>query len=324
MSCMRFMVRADITSGAGDDWFDLVLTGDTPMYVDPSLVFEDESPLFARARRAGYHWFARRDANRAACRRGRRASLETGIDVVLLRPHIDRCEQTSHPASTLSAVEYFTGSYARSTPVRPVTDVDVVVIAGDPGVGKSRILAEVAERLTTKLEKYYDKTTGTVVDGVPDLPGSRPDTFKIAVQAIKRHRLGTVVVQGPRSLAVTFPEGFGSIDVLPALDAAADGRIICCEDSESALHPNLPTQVPPPEPPDPGQIEREQVRRERDLERRARILLRRMLRVVRVRRVRTTTVASVDGVDHSTESHRSRAPGRKTWSSPAFRALAAA
>jgi hypothetical protein len=45
---------------------------------------------------------------------------------------------------------------------------------------------------------------------------------------------------------------------------------------------------------------------------------------VRVRRTRTATVPASDDVDHSTESHRSRAPGWKTWSLPVFRALAAA
>lgn len=46
---MRFTVHAGITLGADDDWFDPVLTEDTPLYVDPFLVFEDESPLFAHA-----------------------------------------------------------------------------------------------------------------------------------------------------------------------------------------------------------------------------------------------------------------------------------
>src|SRR5687767_12721734 len=125
-----------------------------------------------------------------------------------------------YPAATLSAVDYFTGSYAWSTPVRLATGVALVVIA-ESGVGKTRILAEIADRLTTKLDKYYDKTTDTAVNGVPDTPGLRPDTFKIAVRAIKSHSLGPVVVQGSRSIAVTFPQNFGPIDVLPALDAAA-------------------------------------------------------------------------------------------------------
>jgi hypothetical protein len=217
-------------------------------------------------------------------------------------------------------MEYFTGSYARSTSVRPVSEVDLVVVLGPPGVGKTRRIAELAERLTTKLGKYYDKTTGTVVDGVSEAPSRRPDTLKIAVRAINSDGLGQVIVRRPRSTSVTFPENSVSIDVLPVFNTAADGRLVLHEDLESALHPNLP----PPAPPDLAEIEREQLRRERDLERRARILLRRMLRVGRVRRVRTVIVATIDGVDHSTESHRSRAPGRKTWSPPAFRALAAA
>jgi hypothetical protein len=210
-------------------------------------------------------------------------------------------------------VEYFTGSYARSTRVRAVKDIDVLVLVGT-GAGKTMHLAEVARRLTTKLDKYYDKTTGTVVDGVPDAARSRPDMFGVAVRAIKSHSFGPVAVQGSRSIAVQFPGNFDPIDVLPALDSAAGGHFICYEDVEGALHSNLPSQAPHPL----------QLRRLRDLERRARILLCRMLRVVRVRRVRTTTVATLDGVHHSAESHRSRAPGRKTWSSPVFRTLAAA
>jgi hypothetical protein len=46
---MRFSVRAGITRGDDDDWFDPVLSEDTPLYVDPFLVFEDQSPLFADA-----------------------------------------------------------------------------------------------------------------------------------------------------------------------------------------------------------------------------------------------------------------------------------
>lgn len=221
-------------------------------------------------------------------------------------------------------MQYFAGSFARSTSTHPVGDLDLVVVLGEARVGKTTRLAEVADRLTAKLDRYYDKVSGTAAVAVPDAPNRRPDAFKIAVRAIKRHRLASVVVQGSRSVTVTFPQNFGPIDVLPALGPEADGATVPNLGLWSTPLTLLPSQEPPTEPPDTATIEREQLRRERDLERRARILLRRMLRIARVRRASSVTVATVDGVDHSTESHRSRAPGRKAWSSPAFRTLAAA
>jgi hypothetical protein len=44
---MRFSTYAGITHNSGDDWFDPVLTEDTPLYIDPFLVFEDSNPLFS-------------------------------------------------------------------------------------------------------------------------------------------------------------------------------------------------------------------------------------------------------------------------------------
>jgi len=248
---------------------------------------------------------------KAACTSNRRDAALTG------------CKQTSHPAATLFGVQHFIGSYARSTPVRPVSDLDIPMVM-PMGEGKTEAALALVEILATKLNRYYDKTTGTLVDGVPDAP-RRPDTVKIAVQALKIRNLGSLV-QGRRSVKLTFPQDFGAVDVLPALSIEGAGTVpvfIPTLQLWNAPLAILPSQVPPSEPPDPAEVEREQLRQERDLERRARILLRRMFRV-RIRRVRTATVAPVDGVDHSAESHRSRAPGRKTWSSPVFRAPAAA
>lgn len=44
---MRFSTRVGITKGPGDDWFDPVLSEDSPLYIDPFLVFDDPDPLFA-------------------------------------------------------------------------------------------------------------------------------------------------------------------------------------------------------------------------------------------------------------------------------------
>lgn len=55
---MRFTVCAGITRGDDDDWFDPVLSEDTPLYVDPFLVFEDQDPLFADAHDLVVRFFA--------------------------------------------------------------------------------------------------------------------------------------------------------------------------------------------------------------------------------------------------------------------------
>ncbi len=55
---MRFTQLSGISPGSGDDWFDPVLTEDTPLYVDPFLVFEDQSPLFADAHETVVRFFA--------------------------------------------------------------------------------------------------------------------------------------------------------------------------------------------------------------------------------------------------------------------------
>ncbi|WP_457029299.1 hypothetical protein [Kitasatospora sp. P5_F3] len=55
---MRYSELVGITRGAEDDWFDPVLGEDTPLYVDPLLVFEDEAPAFADARDSVVRFFA--------------------------------------------------------------------------------------------------------------------------------------------------------------------------------------------------------------------------------------------------------------------------
>lgn len=55
---MRFSELVGITRGPDDDWFDPVLSEDTPLYVDPLLVFEEEAPPFADARDSVVRFFA--------------------------------------------------------------------------------------------------------------------------------------------------------------------------------------------------------------------------------------------------------------------------
>src|SRR6266511_3636647 len=145
-----------------------------------------------------------------ACTSNRRDAALTG------------CKQTSHPAATLFGVQHFIGSYARSTPVRPVSDLDIPMVM-PMGEGKTEAALALVEILATKLNRYYDKTTGTLVDGVPDAP-RRPDTVKIAVQALKIRNLGSLV-QGRRSVKLTFPQDFGAVDVLPALSIEGAGTV---------------------------------------------------------------------------------------------------
>jgi len=55
---MRFTQLARIARGVGDDWFDPVLTEDTPLYVDPFLVFDSDHPLFAYSHEQVVRFFA--------------------------------------------------------------------------------------------------------------------------------------------------------------------------------------------------------------------------------------------------------------------------
>jgi hypothetical protein len=55
---LRFTELSGINVGESDDWFDPVLSEDTPLYVDPFLVFEDQSPLFVDAHEDVVGFFA--------------------------------------------------------------------------------------------------------------------------------------------------------------------------------------------------------------------------------------------------------------------------
>lgn len=56
---MRFTDHFGVSSlGEEDDWFDLIVNGDTPLYVDPFLVFEDSDPFWAGARKDTLDFFS--------------------------------------------------------------------------------------------------------------------------------------------------------------------------------------------------------------------------------------------------------------------------
>lgn len=55
---MRFSESAGITIGPGDDWFDPVLEQDSPLYIDPYLVFQDDDPQWAGSYERVVEFFA--------------------------------------------------------------------------------------------------------------------------------------------------------------------------------------------------------------------------------------------------------------------------
>jgi hypothetical protein len=54
---MRFTDHFTVERGDGDDWFDCELSTDTPLYVDPFLVFEDDDPYWAETRQMVIDFF---------------------------------------------------------------------------------------------------------------------------------------------------------------------------------------------------------------------------------------------------------------------------
>ena len=50
---MRFSEEFGIVRKKKDDWFDLECTEDTPLYVDPFLVFDDGDPRWTTYARSG-------------------------------------------------------------------------------------------------------------------------------------------------------------------------------------------------------------------------------------------------------------------------------
>ena len=55
---MRFSERFNINRTVEDDWFDPVLTGDTPLYIDPFLIFDEEDERWASSRERLVKFFA--------------------------------------------------------------------------------------------------------------------------------------------------------------------------------------------------------------------------------------------------------------------------
>lgn len=56
---MRFSEHFGLTKADDDDWFDLLLNQDTPLYVDPYLVFDDEDPHWAGSRASFVEYYGR-------------------------------------------------------------------------------------------------------------------------------------------------------------------------------------------------------------------------------------------------------------------------
>lgn len=47
---MRFSQEFDIEKDGTEDWFDLLLNQDTPLYVDPFLIFDDQDEFWSDAK----------------------------------------------------------------------------------------------------------------------------------------------------------------------------------------------------------------------------------------------------------------------------------
>ncbi|WP_431932553.1 hypothetical protein [Micromonospora sp. RP3T] len=258
-------------------------------------------------------------------------------------------------------MEYIAGSYARFTAVRPISDLDMVFLLGEPGTGKSALLRQ----LTTKLSRYYDKVTGSTVDAFPDY---RPVTRLIAGSIAQAWGRAGSLPDEP--VKIDFASLDASVDLVPALsDASAADRQRHSASWCSALYRSISKKLSAVErelrdPATLERLERELAARwsgryrlnisksalwdlfvvlsspimrvegesrrlsfgtdiRRMLLRRALVLVRRMLGRTIVRLTYAELAAS--DVDYSIESHRSRAPGsaRKTSPSLVFRELAA-
>lgn len=54
---MRFSEKFNIKLDGSEEWFDLLLNQDTPLYVDPFLIFEDKDPFWAEAKEEIVNFF---------------------------------------------------------------------------------------------------------------------------------------------------------------------------------------------------------------------------------------------------------------------------
>jgi hypothetical protein len=106
-------------------------------------------------------------------------------------------------------MEFVAGSYARFTAVRPVSDVDVIDLLAQPGV---------ADRVSSKLTKYYDKITGSAVNGYlspmqPIEPMQPTDLLLQALGRVNRHPNTCT----SRSIKIDFSASDAAVDLIPAL-----------------------------------------------------------------------------------------------------------
>ncbi|MFD6639066.1 hypothetical protein ACFWDN_25020 [Micromonospora chalcea] len=249
-------------------------------------------------------------------------------------------------------MEFLPGSYARFTAVRPVSDVDITTLLAQP---------EVADRISSKLTKYYDKITGVAVDGYVS-PIQPIDLLLQALGRANRHP----ATWSSKSIKIDLSASDAAVDLLAVLgDPDQQSGIPGPSRTHHDLYRSLPKKLSRAERNlnDPATVER--LRRHivsrgvvssgvatgksmffalqllvagaptvtaqawpridigRMLVRRAKIILRRMLGQAALRPTPARLAAS--DVDFSIESHRSRAPDRARKTSPilVFRELAA-
>jgi hypothetical protein len=133
---MRFSTYAGITPGGReDDWFDPVLTEDTPLYVDPFLVFDDPDPLFADSHELVVQFFAMcRDLVRRDAGSQRSAHWQKALRLLTFpEPKEFALGLAMGSPNGAGTSEYFSEQMAEA--------LEVICRAGDQGLDYVEILA---------------------------------------------------------------------------------------------------------------------------------------------------------------------------------------
>lgn len=131
---MRFSTYASLRLGVDDDWFDPVLSEDTPLYVDPFLVFDDGDPLFTDSHGLVTNFFE-------TCRQlveqdgGQRGRYWDKAERLLTFPEPKEFALGLAMGSPIGAgtADYFSGQMARA--------LEVVCQAGEQGLDYVEVLA---------------------------------------------------------------------------------------------------------------------------------------------------------------------------------------
>ncbi|MGX4657332.1 hypothetical protein ACWCHM_26960 [Micromonospora sp. SCSIO 07396] len=124
-------------------------------------------------------------------------------------------------------MDFLAGSFARFATVWSVSDVDVTTLLAQP---------EVADRVSSKLTKYYDKITGAAVDGYV----SPMQPIDLLVQALGRLNRPSAKSTS-NSFKIDFADDGAGVDVLPAFGDSNQQRWLAGTDG---LHQDLYRSLP--------------------------------------------------------------------------------